>query len=40
LTDEEEAFVDWILNKPDGREMYQKYKGGAGCMTGVACIIQ
>ena len=35
LPNEEEEFVDWILNKPEGRELYKKFnKGGqAKCLA-------
>jgi len=42
LSNEEEEFVDWCLNKEDGRACYAKWKakggGGGGCMPG-ACVL-
>ncbi|CAB9499762.1 expressed unknown protein [Seminavis robusta] len=40
ISTEEDDFVDWILNRPDGRAMYDKYKGGAGKCGVVKCVIQ
>lgn len=41
LSNEEEEFVDWILNKEDGRAIHAKYRGRAQskCMA-VSCSIQ
>ena len=41
LSNEEEEFVDWILNKEDGRAIHAKYRGKAqGKCTAVSCTIQ
>ena len=41
LSNEEEEFVDWILNKEDGRAIHAKYRARAQskCMA-VSCTIQ
>ena len=42
LTNEEEDFVDWILNREDGRAAYQKFsgKGQGKCLAAAPCVIQ
>ena len=41
LANEEEEFVDWVLNKEEGRKLYKKYKAAsqAKCMA-APCSIQ
>ena len=41
LSAEEDEFVDWVLNKEDGRELHKKYtgKGQSKCKAG-PCTIQ
>ena len=38
ISAEEDEFVDWVLNTKEGRELYQKFKNGPGCMA--SCVIQ